>query len=109
MALVFYAFGKWSFFLVLTLRLFSPSSILCRFRFSVSDATKFRSFSAVILQCSAKTLIKCSVTSTDELLSLIDEVRGHFIVAHKLLKAQEVQTTGTQAVKKKKRRLTQPH
>lgn len=46
-------------------------------------------------------MIKCSVTSTDELLALIDQVGGHFIVAHKLLKAQKVQTTGTQTVKKK--------
>lgn len=44
--------------------------------------------------------MKCSVTSTDELLALIDQVRSHFIVAYKLLKAQKVQTTGTQAVKK---------
>lgn len=48
-----------------------------------------------------KTVMKCSVTSTDELLALIDQVRGHFIVAYKLLKAQKVQTTGTQTVKQK--------
>lgn len=41
-------------FLVLTLRLFSPSSILCRFLFSVNDAAKFRILGAVILQDNAK-------------------------------------------------------
>lgn len=45
---------KWIYFLVLTLRLFSPSSILCRFLFSVNDAAKFRILGAVILQDDAK-------------------------------------------------------
>lgn len=41
--------------------------------------------------------IKWEQTSSNELLALINQVRGHFIVSHELLKAQEVQTAGTQA------------
>lgn len=80
--------------LLLTLRLFSPSSILCRFLFSVKESTKFRRLMAVILQIRAEIVTKCCLASPDELLALIDQVRGHFIVAHELLKAQKVQATG---------------
>lgn len=49
---------------------------------------------AVILQVRAQTVKTCCLASPDELLALIDQVRGHFIVAHELLKAQKVQATG---------------
>lgn len=36
------------------------------------------------------------LTSTDQLLPLVDQVRGHLAVAHELLEAQEVQAAGPQ-------------
>lgn len=40
--------------------------------------------------------INVSVTPSDQLLSLVDQVRGHFTVTHELLEAQKVQTASPQ-------------
>lgn len=50
-------------------------------------------------------MLQCCITSPDELLALIDQVSGHFIVTHELLKAQKIQATGPQTIKNQ----LQPH
>lgn len=40
--------------------------------------------------------INVSVTPSDQLLPLVDQVRGHFTVTHELLEAQKVQTASPQ-------------
>lgn len=44
--------------------------------------------------------IKSPITSSYQLLALINKVRGHFTVTHKLLEAQKIQTAGTQTKEK---------
>lgn len=79
----------------LTLRLFSPSSILCRFLFSVKTNTQLYQHS-LQTTCSCTTVTAVCVTASDQLLPLVNQVRGHFIITHELLEAQKVETASAQ-------------
>lgn len=89
--------------LTLTLRLFSPSSILCRFLFSANDTQIFQirpnSKRALSRPLSPRS-DKYPNTTADELLALVDQVRGHLTVTHELLEAQKVQAASPQAAEK---------
>lgn len=50
--------------------------------------------------CITETDIKRPITPSDQLLALIDQVRGHFTVTHKLLEAQKVQAASPQTEEK---------
>lgn len=87
--------SAWSYYQLLTLRLISPSSILCRFLFSVKTTViQTTCCRPVLCYCA---VIKSLITPSDQLFALVDQVRSHFTVTHELLEAQKVQAASPQA------------